>query len=302
MAPTEPPLSSAAAVAGLIGKDANAVIGAEKVTVGKRAGYYDTSGVLRDMFQSHLLQVLTMVAMEPPSKFTADRLRNEKVKVLDAILVPSAEEARCCLAIGQYAGYLKEKDVPPDSRTPTYAACKLAVENWRWKGVPFYLRSGKGLRSRYSEVTIQFREPPFRLFAGSPDAPAGALPVAMVVPQLDSERARFGRASLGDFAADADASRTADDAARYRLPEEVQARWKEEPIARLRAYLVSQKACGKAQEEELAAECQKAIEAAIERYLASSPRVPETMFDHLYAELPRTYASQRAELSGERDA
>ena len=95
---------------------------------------------------------------------------------------------------------------------------------------------------------------------------------------------------------------TADDAARYRPPEEVQARWKEEPIARLRAYLVSQKAWGKAQEEELAAECQKAIEAAIERYLASSPRAPQTMFDHLYAELPRTYAGQRAELSGDGDA
>jgi 2-oxoisovalerate dehydrogenase E1 component alpha subunit len=95
---------------------------------------------------------------------------------------------------------------------------------------------------------------------------------------------------------------TADDAARYRPPEEVQARWKEEPIARLRAYLVAQKAWGKAQEEELAAECQKKIEAAIERYLASSPRAPETMFDHLYAELPRTYAGQRAELSGDRDA
>jgi 2-oxoisovalerate dehydrogenase E1 component subunit alpha len=95
---------------------------------------------------------------------------------------------------------------------------------------------------------------------------------------------------------------TADDAARYRPPEEVQTRWKEEPIARLRAYLVSQKAWGKAQEEELAAECQKEIEAAIERYLASPPRAPETMFDHLYAELPRTYASQRAELSRGSDA
>ena len=95
---------------------------------------------------------------------------------------------------------------------------------------------------------------------------------------------------------------TADDAARYRPPEEVQTRWKEEPIARLRAYLVSQKAWGKAQEEGLAAECQKEIEAAIERYLASSPRAPETMFDHLYAELPRTYASQRAQLSGGSDA
>jgi len=91
---------------------------------------------------------------------------------------------------------------------------------------------------------------------------------------------------------------TADDAARYRPPEEVQARWKEEPIARLRAYLVSQNAWGKAQEEQLAAECQKQIEAAIERYLASAPRAPETMFDHLYAELPRAYAGQRAELTG----
>jgi 2-oxoisovalerate dehydrogenase E1 component alpha subunit len=95
---------------------------------------------------------------------------------------------------------------------------------------------------------------------------------------------------------------TADDAARYRPPEEVQTRWKEEPIARLRAYLVSQKAWGKAQEEELAAECQKEIEVAIARYLASSPRAPETMFDHLYAELPRTYASQRAELRRGSDA
>src|SRR5205823_1773868 len=101
-------------------------------------------------------------------KDTADRLRNEKAKVLDAILVPSPEEARANVAVGQYAGYLKEKDVPADSRTPTYAAVKLLVENWRWKGVPFYLRSGKGLRSRYSEVAIQFREPPFRLFPQPP--------------------------------------------------------------------------------------------------------------------------------------
>jgi 2-oxoisovalerate dehydrogenase E1 component alpha subunit len=94
---------------------------------------------------------------------------------------------------------------------------------------------------------------------------------------------------------------TADDAARYRPPEEVQARWKEEPIARLRAYLVSQKAWGKSQEEELATDCQKQIEAAIERYLATAPRAPQTMFDHLYAELPRAYANQRAELSGGSD-
>jgi glucose-6-phosphate 1-dehydrogenase len=137
---------------------------AEKGLVGKRAGYYDTSGVLRDMFQSHLLQVLTLVAMEPPSRFSADRLRNEKVKVLDSIVVPTVEHAGKNLALGQYAGYRREEDVPADSRTPTFAAARLMIDNWRWKDVPFYLRSGKGLRSRYSEVVIQFREPPFRLF------------------------------------------------------------------------------------------------------------------------------------------
>jgi len=137
---------------------------AEKVTVGKRAGYYNSTGVLRDMCQSHLLQVMTLVALEPPSRFTADRLRNEKVKVLDSIVVPTVDEARANLAVGQYAGYHNEPGVPKDSRTPTFAAVRLHIENWRWKGVPFYLRSGKALRSRYSEVTIQFRDPPFRLF------------------------------------------------------------------------------------------------------------------------------------------
>jgi 2-oxoisovalerate dehydrogenase E1 component alpha subunit len=91
---------------------------------------------------------------------------------------------------------------------------------------------------------------------------------------------------------------TADDAARYRPPEEVQAHWKEEPIARLRSYLVSQKAWGKSQEEELAGECQERVEAAVDRYLATGPRAPETMFDHLYAELPKAYRGQRDELQG----
>src|SRR5712692_10186878 len=95
---------------------------------------------------------------------------------------------------------------------------------------------------------------------------------------------------------------TADDAARYRPPEEVQARWKEEPIARLRSYLVSRKAWGKSQEEQLAAECQERVEAAVERYLATGPRAPQTMFDHLYAELPAVYAGQRQELEQASDA
>src|SRR6266581_249586 len=95
---------------------------------------------------------------------------------------------------------------------------------------------------------------------------------------------------------------TADDAARYRPPEEVQARWKEEPITRLRSYLVSRKAWGKSQEEQLAAECQERVEAAVERYLATGPRAPQTMFDHLYAELPAVYAGQRQELEQASDA
>jgi glucose-6-phosphate 1-dehydrogenase len=144
----------------------------EKVTVKDRLDYYDKSGVLRDMFQNHILQVMTLVAMEAPTRYTAENLRNEKKKVLEAIPVPTAEEAAAQLAIGQYAGYrdeLKAKNLSPDSRTPTFAAVKLTVENSRWKNVPFYLRSGKGLKARYSEVVIQFRCPahlPFPLQKG----------------------------------------------------------------------------------------------------------------------------------------
>ncbi|MBX9627295.1 MAG: glucose-6-phosphate dehydrogenase, partial [Gemmataceae bacterium] len=134
---------------------------AEKVTVGKRAGYYDTSGVLRDMIQNHLLNVLTMVAMDDPSKYTADNLRNEKLKVLNAVTVPDPAKA---VVVGQYAGYLNEPGVPKGSKTPTYAAVRLEVENRRWRGVPFYLRSGKALAARYSEVVIQFRCPSHLMF------------------------------------------------------------------------------------------------------------------------------------------
>jgi len=136
---------------------------AEKVPVGDRGAYFETSGVLRDMFQSHILQVLTMVAMDNPGKYTAERLRNEKIKILESIKIPTDAEACKSIAVGQYAGYHTEKDVKPDSRTPTYAAVRLEIDNWRWRNVPFYLRSGKALRSRYSEVMIQFRCPPHML-------------------------------------------------------------------------------------------------------------------------------------------
>jgi len=164
---------------------------AEKVTVGKRAGYYDTSGVLRDMFQSHLLQVLALVAMEPPSRFSADRLRNEKVKVLDSILIPSPEEALASMAFGQYQGYHDEPGVPKDSRTPTCAAVRLQIENWRWKGVPFYLRSGKAMTNRYSEVTIQFREPPFRLFPQPPGHEPAANRITIVLQPNEGIKLSF---------------------------------------------------------------------------------------------------------------
>ncbi|HXD87812.1 MAG TPA: glucose-6-phosphate dehydrogenase [Urbifossiella sp.] len=137
---------------------------AEKVTVGKRAGYYDHSGVLRDMIQNHLLSILTMVAMDDPTRFTAENLRNEKMKVLNSITVPDADSAAKCVAVGQYDGYLKEPGVPEDSRTPTYGAVRLSLENHRWHGVPFYLRSGKGLAARFSEVMIQFRCPAHLMF------------------------------------------------------------------------------------------------------------------------------------------
>jgi glucose-6-phosphate 1-dehydrogenase len=146
------------------------ITAAETVTVGSRGDYYDKSGVLRDMFQNHLLQLLAVTAMEAPARFAADPLRNEKVKVLDAIPVLSPDEAAAAVVAGQYAGYRKEKGVPPDSRTPTFAAVQLSVNNWRWRNVPFFLRSGKGLKERTSEVVIQFRCPPHLMFPLPPGA------------------------------------------------------------------------------------------------------------------------------------
>ena len=137
---------------------------AESVSIAERASYYDRAGVLRDMFQSHLLQLLAVVAMEPPSTFEADTLRNEKVKVLESVRHIPAHDASLRAVHGQYDGYLDEPGVPPDSRTPTYAALRLDIDNWRWQGVPFYLRSGKALSEKHTEVLIQFRRPPHLIF------------------------------------------------------------------------------------------------------------------------------------------
>ncbi len=137
---------------------------AENVDVGHRAGYYDGVGVLRDMFQNHLMQLLTLVAMEPPASFDADALRNEKVKVLRSINPITPDEVAGETVRAQYCGYCETEGVAPDSITPTYAALRFVIDNWRWKGVPFYLRSGKALAEKLTQIIIQFKEPPHTMF------------------------------------------------------------------------------------------------------------------------------------------
>lgn len=147
---------------------------AEQLGVELRGGYYDKSGVLRDMVQNHILSVLSLIAMEPPSSIEGDAVRNEKVKVLEAIRPMEPEEVIENTVRGQYAegiidgkpvpGYRTEPDVNPQSNTETFVAMKLKVENWRWAEVPFYIRSGKRLAAHTTEVVIGFRRAPLLLF------------------------------------------------------------------------------------------------------------------------------------------
>ncbi len=151
---------------------------AEAAGAGGRGGYYDGSGALRDMIQNHTMQLLSLIAMEPPVSLDPESIRDEKVKVLKAVqplaLEPPerADVVRARYTEGLVAGrrvpgYLQEPDIPPDSTTETYAALRLGINNWRWKGVPFYLRSGKRMARRVSEIAIQFKRPPGILFSGS---------------------------------------------------------------------------------------------------------------------------------------
>jgi glucose-6-phosphate 1-dehydrogenase len=133
---------------------------AETVDVENRGSYYDQVGVVCDMFQNHLLQLLSLVAMEPPSSFNADAVRNEKAKVLESIRPINLSDT----VRGQYEGYCDVEGVAPGSQTPTYAALKLYIDNWRWKGVPFYLRSGKALTQKSSTINIEFQRPPHLMF------------------------------------------------------------------------------------------------------------------------------------------
>ena len=139
---------------------------AEEVIIGRRADYYDKSGVLRDMFQNHIFQLMMVTAMEPPVKFNADSVRDEKVKVLRAVRKMQGGDFANCGIRGQYEGYMQEEGVAPDSQTETFAALKLHIDNWRWKDVPFYLRSGKALSCRTTQIVIEFRDAPHLLFSG----------------------------------------------------------------------------------------------------------------------------------------
>lgn len=152
------------------------ITAAETVGVESRGKYYEEAGVVRDMFQNHLLQLLTLTAMEPPASLDADAVRDEKVKVLKSIRpilnggIPTAVEAQYAAGVVDGApvpGYREEPNVDPQSRTPTFAALKLFIDNWRWQGVPFYLRSGKRLAGRQSQIDVEFRMPPHLMFGES---------------------------------------------------------------------------------------------------------------------------------------
>jgi glucose-6-phosphate 1-dehydrogenase len=151
---------------------------AEALTVGHRGRFYDSTGALRDMVPNHLFQLLSLVAMEPPSRFEANAVRAEKAELLDATQVQNEADAIRNSVRAQYrAGYIadraiedyrKAKDVKPDSATETYVALRLMIDNWRWAGVPFYLRTGKALRSRLTEVAVKFKQAPFAMFRDTP--------------------------------------------------------------------------------------------------------------------------------------
>lgn len=144
------------------------ITAAEEVAVGRRAAFYDSVGILRDMFQNHLLQLTTLTAMEVPARAEADSIRDEKVKVLRAIRPLTREQVFTDTIRGQYRKYRDEPGVPPNSETATYGVVKLSIDNWRWQGVPFILRSGKAMSCRTTQIVIQFRQVPHMMFEGGP--------------------------------------------------------------------------------------------------------------------------------------
>jgi glucose-6-phosphate 1-dehydrogenase len=175
---------------------------AETVGVEQRGKSYDATGALRDMVPNHLFQLLSLIAMEPPGCLGGDALRNEKAKVLDAVHNFGRQDSHRNVVRGQYGAgkindepvvaYCQSPDVPPDSTTETFVAMKLGIDNWRWAGVPFYLRTGKALMRRRTEITIQFKQAPLTLFR---DTPVDRLPTNDLTLHIQPEEGvtlRFG--------------------------------------------------------------------------------------------------------------
>jgi glucose-6-phosphate 1-dehydrogenase len=140
------------------------ITAAEELGVERRGSFYEETGVLRDVVQNHILQVLALCTMEPPGSYDAKSIRDEKTKVFRELRPMLGKDARRNVVLGQYAGYRTEPNVAPDSNTPTYAALKLFIDNWRWQGVPFYIRAGKRLARRITQIAISFQPIPVCLF------------------------------------------------------------------------------------------------------------------------------------------
>jgi glucose-6-phosphate 1-dehydrogenase len=170
------------------------ITAAETIGIEYRAGYYEEAGVIRDMFQNHVLQLLCLTAMEPPALFIADRVQDEKAKVLRSMRKFHLDALGDHLLIGQYSkgmvdgqeipGYRDEKGVAKGSMTPTFAVMKTFIDNWRWQGVPFYLRSGKRLASRKTEISIHFKEVPHSMF---PDSLSGPIEPNAIVLKIQPD-------------------------------------------------------------------------------------------------------------------
>ncbi len=181
------------------------ITAAEDIGIGSRAGYYDSSGALRDLVQNHMLQLLTLVCMEPPTTFEANKVRDEKVKVLQAIEPPTPEQVAEMTVRARYTagvvggnevpGYLEEEGVPPDSNTETYAALRLEVHNWRWAGVPIFLRTGKRLARKVTEIAVQLKPVPHMAFQSQGVGRRAAEPAD---PHRAAERGRLAVAGGQD--------------------------------------------------------------------------------------------------------
>jgi len=196
---------------------------AEDIGVENRGGYYDNSGALRDMVQNHLLQVLCIIAMEPPAAMDGDAVRDEKLKVLRALKPLVGADALRLTARGQYRagaaggqpvpGYLEEADIPASSRTETFVAVRTEIANWRWAGVPFFLRTGKRLQGRVSEVVINFREVPHQIFEAASGLVEGNRLVVRLQPEESVElhlmaKARGDQMKLRPVSLDLDFAKT----------------------------------------------------------------------------------------------